>query len=867
MDVPYYSLKDDEELLKQLEGDSEIIPSCRLLFLWSLLSTWFAVEVEVEDEDRIWTILLKVIRGNNEDLDAWLWVDGDEEWKTGLYPRKNSPLYLSMSNESRRDVAQALRQRMHSSQSHHSLETVARQRRVRETSDRQTRFTAIRWIIAMSNAVADRQVREGRRPMRTFQLLHHIRFDQQPLTGVYPPCQTTLSGFRWEMNRRHHKCHNYRLPGETLECWHAFMLWFYDKGELGVICLDRSKCSHIDYTPPSWFNFPDDFQHITQVVKGRIYLDSRDREHPDESSALLAILADKFSDEYREHELVLAGFWVDRLTELFTPDSWDTFNNQLSQHLRATVEPPSIQYLAWINLYPEKWRDRLVCPRTTQCWEKIRDMMTDKLPRPSPGTNSLSSSTNLHIHVGVVVWAVCKGYADEDFRWFKAILTVLGAFRGLQEVDETPMIANLLRCIVESGHTCHLSREKSLLVLYASVMIFVKKSEGFKFSGIADPDDEEVTCKSCKKRFGRNDTPAIYRGTSPVNEVHTGDSNLRSVVPESSNTDLTPTLDVGVPTSAPIPSAVYDPNPYNDINLPIEGEVDLIQEPFQGQWDRLVGHSFAPAFRPPLSEVHHHVPSSGFDLGWDNSQMNIDNTSIFGSIAPMNVQGLHPMIIAPVPTEGHDTINQSESAKLALTRFLDIIRGPGVDPIVRGDLLALARRELDVVQGNASTDHDSEQCQALPPPSAGPSQEQTMNLEPSFVTFPLVGSDVAPRITQRERDKRVLAIKEYLLSKLVETGVHVSKLPWSKLHALVIKRGYEIVNWPEGVLPPFIEKKGINGRPNEDIDLLYAAITNPDESCRLTFLPIPSVASGSGVQSMPSKPDELSGATGVVTMR
>ncbi|KDQ49737.1 hypothetical protein JAAARDRAFT_82099 [Jaapia argillacea MUCL 33604] len=385
-----------------------------------------------------------------------------------------------------------------------------------------------------------------------------------------------------------------------------------------------------------------------------------------------------------------------------------------------------------------------------------------------------------------------------------------------------------------------------------------------------------MTCNGCKRRFckkpfGWNDSPVTSRGTSPVNEVHTGDSNLRSVVPESSNTDPTPTLGVGVSTSAPIPSAVYDLTPSND-TFPIGGGDYIMQELFQ-EWDNLNTESFPRALYPPPSEFDL-LQSPHLDLGLDDSQMDVDEAPIFGSIAPGNMEAPHPMTSTPVYTMEHGNIHEAESARLALTRFLDIIGGAGVSSTMRGDLLALARRELDKVPGAALANHSSEQFEMPPPP--GPSQEQTViyagaNLEPSYMTFSLPGTSAPSRRTSRiQRDEMILSIKQYLLNKLFDIGAHVSSdfVPWSTLPRLVEERGCEIVNWPKGVRLPFSpEDKGVRGRPKRDIDLLYKAITNPDESCRLTFQPSPSVASGSGVQSMSSEPDALGGAAGVVTMR
>ncbi|KAI9455830.1 quinon protein alcohol dehydrogenase-like superfamily [Boletus coccyginus] len=105
--------------------------------------------------------------------------------------------------------------------------------------------------------------------------------------------------------------------------------------------------------------------------------------------------------------------------------------------------------------------------------------------------------------------------------------------------------------------------------------------------------------------------------------------------------------------------------------------------------------------------------------------------------------------------------------------------------------------------------------------------------------------------------RKIDAIKQKLVEMLREIGFKLSngRLPWSTLEGDLQKKGYVILNWPQGVLRD--RDKGVSGLSAEDADKLYDALFVDER--RLRFVPrddestrkndgitLPAVASGSG---------------------
>ncbi|KDQ49573.1 hypothetical protein JAAARDRAFT_200734 [Jaapia argillacea MUCL 33604] len=110
--IPAFVSNDDRRLLEELEGDAPV-RSYRLYFLCDSLIGFS----HYEDHDWTPRILAHILEGNNDDLDVWLWVDGDETWVEEQVSRQE--FFLPdwecfdgwMTDQFRQDATVALRRR------------------------------------------------------------------------------------------------------------------------------------------------------------------------------------------------------------------------------------------------------------------------------------------------------------------------------------------------------------------------------------------------------------------------------------------------------------------------------------------------------------------------------------------------------------------------------------------------------------------------------------------------------------------------------------------------------------------------------------------------------------------------------------
>ncbi|KAF8553719.1 WD40 repeat-like protein [Imleria badia] len=119
----------------------------------------------------------------------------------------------------------------------------------------------------------------------------------------------------------------------------------------------------------------------------------------------------------------------------------------------------------------------------------------------------------------------------------------------------------------------------------------------------------------------------------------------------------------------------------------------------------------------------------------------------------------------------------------------------------------------------------------------------TSRIESSMSVFRCASSGNAKKI--RKIDK----IKQKLVEMLREIGFKLSngRLPWSTLEGDLLKRGYMIVNWPQGVDRD--RDKGVSGISAEDADKLYDALFVDDD--RIQFVRCEKFASSTdGVTSL-----------------
>ncbi|KIJ10897.1 hypothetical protein PAXINDRAFT_16179 [Paxillus involutus ATCC 200175] len=105
--------------------------------------------------------------------------------------------------------------------------------------------------------------------------------------------------------------------------------------------------------------------------------------------------------------------------------------------------------------------------------------------------------------------------------------------------------------------------------------------------------------------------------------------------------------------------------------------------------------------------------------------------------------------------------------------------------------------------------------------------------QPGYVTT--FNFDSAPNSDLKKRHK-IAEIKRILIDMLREINfpLHNNYLPWSTLEVDLQKHGYEITNWPSGVLRE--NDKGINTLNAEHVQKLYLALTQANDDDRPRFV-------------------------------
>ncbi|KAI6009206.1 hypothetical protein PISMIDRAFT_478548 [Pisolithus microcarpus 441] len=216
------ALVDDEHFVRRSEEELRKVPDRRMVFI-------FRVITELLDEavyhycPRVEELWLRIVEGDDDDDDLWLWVDGDEEWLStskGEILYWGSPLpghWLSARSALRRRIT---RKRY--------PPATARNEKVRGATPEQ-RISAIAWLIASSKGVAELFAFHGRTPP-TFRT-PHIAVTLgwiicEPLDAF--PSQTN----DWENTLRRSKedgCICSPADCDDLGKWFDMMVWLEDR--------------------------------------------------------------------------------------------------------------------------------------------------------------------------------------------------------------------------------------------------------------------------------------------------------------------------------------------------------------------------------------------------------------------------------------------------------------------------------------------------------------------------------------------------------------------------------------------------------------------------------------------------------------
>ncbi|KDQ49617.1 hypothetical protein JAAARDRAFT_639064 [Jaapia argillacea MUCL 33604] len=543
---------DDRKLLEELEGDGPV-RSSRLYCLWNTLRHFS----HMEDHDWIPGVLVRILEGNDSDLDVWLWADGDEKWVEEIGAQQiilgfNWSWFDGwMTDQFRRDAAAALHRHFQVTSSSlprdrtTNVELLARQCRVQGVPDRGIRLATISWILLTSNTVASREVECGLRPARTFQLFEHF------LRGSFDsgPPHETFDKFCKQMDLMGHTCH-LSYAKECLPIWCNVMILLSQKSEVGVVCLNRADCPARDQPASPFFNFPDDFKHQETVFPDKRPVDHQGFLHPD---ILYGALAVSLSLDHRDIQDIP---W--RLAKIFTIETWDSCSEALRKHL--TIEAPSPWYLAWVNSYPEEWRSDIYLLKK----ESIGSLQESI--RCCISTSSLSSTSINHCTLlGAVVWIALDGgfYWKKNTKllgWFVMVSEIINCFPGLPAIKSTSAMVSLYQQIKESRVICSKSHNAPFFDLYVSVMALLNELEVSEFlkEGADNYKWKCVQCYAATFRWSqvtKDSSPTSSRGSSPESDQQA------SGVPNSLGPVTTDPPSINIPTSSQtaVDSTFYAP--------------------------------------------------------------------------------------------------------------------------------------------------------------------------------------------------------------------------------------------------------------------------------------------------------------------
>ncbi|KDQ49591.1 hypothetical protein JAAARDRAFT_212130 [Jaapia argillacea MUCL 33604] len=884
--IPALISNDDQKLLEELASYGPV-RSYRLYCLWYVLTRFS----HSRDHDWIPWTLIRILEGNDNDLNVWLWVDGDEKWMEEVMPQLcQSSVFLCwswfdswMKDQFRHDATSALRRRLQftSSSSPHDQhaggELSERQCLVQDVPDCVLRLAAICWMLCISNSVASREVEYGVRPTRTFKLADwHI---YHPWFRSDPPHET-FDQFYKQMDLWGHTCHH--GMEDYLPRWYNVITLLSKKSQVGVLCLDRTDCPARDQPPSPLVNFPDDFKHQRAITSDKMLIDHQGLMHPDIIYGALLVNFDLWHKESFQ-------YIAQRLAEIFTVQTWASCNEDLKKHL--TIEPPDLRYLPWINSYPRAWR----CSISESLHYSVGQIRESIGHLVSISTSTTSQTTQSRTLLGAVNWVAieafgCRRNVDILHDWFDSIEEIVDCFPGLPAIETTSAMASLYRQVKESRATCSKSHNAPIFDLYVSVMALLNKSEvPESLKECADHWGWKcVQCHVSTNWCSEDSSPTSSRGSSHDQQPVNAPPSLQPIAENPPS--------VVILSHDSVDSAFHAPEIRHESSLGglflLEWADSIIYQPTcSGGRENGAPQASAvaadevdsilpiPPLRSSEQEDHDHLtdlyehPTFAAlpDLG-----LAVDGTSATTQL---------PVSSNPVQPESVNAVGTISA----------LLRDPRLSFADRQALLNDVQRELIDVASSSNfflsvptadrliIEHGRLSSETVP---AGSSSEP-MNEDP-----PLVGNDRAarnvpenkiiqgnmmltmngvaaapsPRTGETTKAKKVNAIKLYLRTRLEEIGANPpgTGVPWSTLPQLVKKCGYKFVNWPKDVPVPIpSENKGIMGLRAKQINSLYRAVTRQDEARRLTFRPI-----GSGDPGEPSMQEEAEriGAGGEMLM-
>ncbi|KDQ53154.1 hypothetical protein JAAARDRAFT_436515 [Jaapia argillacea MUCL 33604] len=396
------TLKDDLECVASLQDYADFIPY-RLLFLWEVVEG-LHTGLDIRRRTELW---LSLIEGGEED-DVWLWVDGDEAWAQQNYQPESSALQ-GLTPRALQDALTALQRRLTRGSpvgQDTSSEALSYVQRVRSVGNPSSRFLAIAWLVSTSRDSSNLSLSQGYGPARTFNLVFlvtvWVRRTRGLPDGLPSSSHDVYDSFDRTIRDSGHPCYTLMLrnvASEDCRLWLRFLLWLYDKSELGIICFYQAECPARFLPATSWLFYPEDRrQQPLVLIKSQRPKDNLGMEHPKLLHAIVWLTATRHgSVALSDQKLEEIHASIARLSR----QMWDKSEAELSERVQAGK--PNLIFLAWMNVYPREWRLQLGGGLTSLNWRQFEEVRVAAANNPPhyPPTNSIMA-------LGAILWLTVR---------------------------------------------------------------------------------------------------------------------------------------------------------------------------------------------------------------------------------------------------------------------------------------------------------------------------------------------------------------------------------------------------------------------------------------------------------------------------
>ncbi|KIJ07488.1 hypothetical protein PAXINDRAFT_19326 [Paxillus involutus ATCC 200175] len=710
---------------------------------------------------------LRMIEGDDDSDEVWLWVDGDEEWfqqngRTiggGNCPKLNKEDWIAAQSalQRRTERTQLTPRPVPKKTANLTSEDLAR---LREATPAQ-RFAAIYWLICTSRRKEETDFQLGLSSRTEFGLMDLITqwywailMDSRWI-AQFPECPTLWKEFEEKRKEMGCKCTlKHWVPSEWIDVWDANPEKIYDK----LYGDDHSR----------------DIPLLPIQLAFSLVIVHNFRGHTKFDEASLVFFARIVASKS------LSGNAQRDADERFWP---------LCSHVERNIQHPP-----WIDVYPEVMQRAVqhfsceVGPysqlHSSSSAEMLQDEYLDGLP-----VGFADDVPNLVALVGTIVWILAPHFSDDPSRWHRIWTAVVYMFLEFKDTLPLPYLTgaqrelrNHLERLRLGGGPCF--RDDSGLdddfwTIYSAIIIHVK-GLNLGASGACCPEE------------------AILVDDPPSSPPH--------ALTQSSDNIVDPDQPAwSVLASSPLPSQNLGSGESEDAEM-----------------DRWLLH----AASSPLSCSLRFPNLGSADLA--PAEMAFRSLLRDTSLTPAERQETFDAVISTLIT----------LASATGLRFPVESLPPAV--ISKKRLTLPASSSSNIVEFGANGEQDTPAQLTEPSKLLCFTEESTEGQQVSAPTTQpgdvmILRLNSVPNGNLKKRHK-IASIKKILIDMLcaIDFPLHNHYLPWSTLEGDLRKHGYEITNWPSGVLRE--NDKGINTLSAGHIHKLYAAFTQVRDEDRPRFV-------------------------------